>query len=304
MSSVPQNTPDSQNNMKGAFIALGFGFIQVCNDAAMKALTADLGFYQILMARGLALLPLIILILLWRDELFVRLGKRDKNILTFRVFCEIGLSYSILKALSSLPLASVIIIFQAVPLGLTLAAALVYKEAVGWRRWLAIIAGFIGVLLIVKPGTDGFMPEMLYAVVGATLFVVRDIITRQLSAKVPAFYTAFQQVLWVTIVNGILCYFDEWVPLEVYHYGLLFLAGLLFLCMTLAAVLMMRYGDISFVAQFRYAGIVWAIIIGALLFQEVPDLSAIIGASIIVSAGLYALHRERMAKQSSSNATS
>ena len=297
MSSSPAPIADSQNNVKGASIALCFGFIQVCNDAAMKALAADLGFYQILMARGLALLPVIILILLWRDELFIRLGKRDKNILTLRVFCEIGLSYFMLKALGSLPLAYVAIIIQAVPLGLTLAAALFYKEAVGWRRWLAIIAGFVGVLLIVKPGTDGFMPEMLFAVMGVILFVVRDMITRKLSAKVPAFYTAFQQVLWVTIVNGGLCYFDEWVPLETYHYGLLFIAGLFFLGMTVTAILMMRYGDISFVAQFRYAGIVWAIIIGAVLFQEVPDISAIIGASIIVAAGLYALHRERTKKR-------
>ena len=297
MSAIPHNTANGHTNMTGAAIALGFGFIQVCNEASMKALAADLGFYQILMARGLALLPLIILILLWRDELLVRLDKRDKNILTLRVFCEIGLSYFILKALSNLPLAYVTIIFQVVPLGLTLAAALVYKEAVGWRRWLAIIAGFIGVLLIVKPGTDGFVPEMLFAVMGAVLFVVRDMITRQLSAKVPAFYTAFQQVLWVTIINGILCYFDEWVPLEAYHYGLLFVAGLLFLGMTLLAVFMMRYGDISFVAQFRYAGIVWAIIIGAVLFHEVPDISALIGAFIIVSAGLYALHRERRLKR-------
>lgn len=297
MSSISHPIHHRHDNVKGAFIALGFGFIQVCNDTAMKALAAELGFYQILMARGLALLPLIILILIWRDELFVRLGKRDKNILTLRVFCEIGLSYFMLKALASLPLAHVTIILQAVPLGLTLAAAIFYKEAVGWRRWLAIIAGFIGVLLIVKPGTDGFKPEMLFAVMSVILFVVRDMITRKLSAKVPAFYTAFQQVLWVTIINGIFCYFDVWVPLEAYHYGLLFIAGLLFLAMTLSAVLMMRYGDISFVAQFRYAGIVWAILFGALLFQEVPDVSAIMGASIIVSAGLYALHRERANKR-------
>ena len=123
MSFIAQTTPRRHDNLKGASIALGFGFIQVCNDAAMKALSADLAFYQILMARGLALLPLIILILLWRDELLVRLDKSDKKILTLRVFCEIGLSYFMLKALASLPLAYVTIILQAVPLGLTLAAA-------------------------------------------------------------------------------------------------------------------------------------------------------------------------------------
>ena len=121
-------------------------------------------------------------------------------------------------------------------------------------------------------------------------------ITRQLSAKVPTFYTVYQQVIGVTLFNLVMCYFDEWVPLAPVHYGMMLIAGVLFMFMTLSAILMMRFGDISFVAQFRYSGIIWAILIGALIFQEIPDISAMIGAVIIVTAGLYALYRERQIK--------
>ena len=289
-------TPYSASNMTGAAIALIFGFLQVCNDAMMKTLVAQLGFYQILMVRGLVILPVILLILWWRKELSLSLAPSDRKILRWRVLCEVSIAFFMLQALASLPLAYVIITLQTIPLGLTLVAALLFGEAVGWRRWLAIIAGFCGVLLIVKPGTEGFRPEMIFAVISAALFIARDVITRQLSADVPAFYTAYQQVVGVTLFNLVMCYFDEWVPLEAVHYGLFALAGVLFVAMTMAAILMMRFGDISFVAQFRYSGVLWAIIIGVLLFDEVPDSLSLIGAAIIVGAGLYALYRERQAK--------
>ena len=288
--------PDSQQNMKGASLALFFGFIQVCNDAVMKALVADLGFYQILMVRGLLVMPLIILILKWRDELSVSLSARDRRILTVRVFCEVALSYFMLNALMTLPLAYVTIVIQAIPLGLTMAAAVFYKEAVGWRRWLAIIAGFVGVMLIVRPGSASFQPEMFYVIISVVIFIFRDMITRQLSSNVPTFYTVYQQVIGVTLFNLVMCYFDEWVPLAPVHYGMMLIAGVLFMFMTLSAILMMRFGDISFVAQFRYSGIIWAIIIGTVLFQETPDAPAMIGAVMIVVAGLYALYRERQIK--------
>lgn len=288
--------PYSASNMTGAALALSFGFLQVCNDAMMKILVAELGFYQVLAVRGLMVLPVIFLILWWRRELFLPLSPSDRTILRWRVLCEVAIAFFMLQALASLPLAYVIITLQTIPLGLTLAAALVFREAVGWRRWLAIIAGFFGVLLIVKPGTEGFMPEMFFAIIAAVIFIIRDMITRQLSANVPAFYTAYLQVLGVTAFNFVMIFFDEWVPLEVGHYGMFALAGALFVAMTMAAILMMRFGDISFVAQFRYSGILWAILVGVVLFGEIPDGYALIGAGIIMMAGLYALYRERQLK--------
>lgn len=288
--------PYSNSNMTGAALALSFGFVQVCNDAVIKILVAELGFYQVLAVRGLMVLPVIFLVLWWRRELFMPLSASDRKILRWRVLCEVSIAFFMLKALASLPLAYVIITLQTVPLGLTLAAALVFREAVGWRRWLAIIAGFFGVLLIVKPGTDGFVPEMMFVIIAAIIFIIRDMITRKLSANVPAFYTAYLQVIGVTLFNSVMIFFDEWVPLEAVHYGMFALAGVLFMGMTMAAILMMRFGDISFVAQFRYSGILWAILIGVALFGEIPDGYALIGAAIIMGAGLYALYRERQIK--------
>ena len=291
-----QQAKDRAANLKGASIALFFGFIQVLNDAVMKTLVGELGFFQVLLVRGIAVLPVIILILLWRNELVTKLEGRDRYIMTLRVLCEVGVSYFMLKALATLPLAYVIIILQTVPFGLSVAAAIFYREAVGMRRWLAIIAGFCGVLLVVKPGTQEFQPEMLFAVAAAAFFVMRDMVTRKLSAHVPTFYTVFLQLLGVTAFNLVMCYFDEWVPLAPHHYGLMVLAGVLFTFMTISAIMMMRFGDISFVAQFRYSGILWAVLIGAVLFGEIPDVISVIGALIILAAGLYALHRERLAK--------
>ena len=292
-----RTNPNSASNMTGAALALAFGFAQVVNDAVIKVLVSDLGFFQILMVRGALILPVVYLILRLRDEVARDLGTTDKRLLYMRVVVEVALTFTMIKAISTLALADVTTILQAVPLGLTMAAALIFGEAVGWRRWLAILLGFFGVLLIVKPGTEGFRPEMFYAVASVVLFIVRDMITRKISASVPAFYALFLQVIGVTSFNLIMCYFDEWVLVSMADFGLLCISGILFVMMTLAAILMMRYGDISFVSQFRYSGILWAIAIGYLFFDEMPDSLSMIGAALVVSAGLYALYRERLSQK-------
>lgn len=289
--------PHSDSNMTGAALALAFGFAQVVNDAVMKALVADLGFFQILAIRGALLLPVIYGILRLRDEIGRHLTSQDRYLLYVRVVIEVTLTYMMLKAISTLALADITIILQAVPLGLTMAAAVIFGEAVGWRRWLAISVGFLGVLLIVKPGTDGFRPEMFYGVASVILFIVRDMVTRKISSEVPVFYALFLQVIGVTCFNLFMCLFDEWVPVKLADIAMLCLAGSCFVAMTVAAILMMRFGDISFVAQFRYSGILWAIAIGYVFFDEVPDSLSVIGAGFIVAAGMYALYRERLTQK-------
>ena len=286
----------SDGNRTGAFIALLFGFCQISNDVAMKAVLVDMPIFQSLFIRGLMLTPLLLVLLYWRGELSVRPQGRDRFIISLRILCEIGLSYCLLKAIMTMPIANVVIITQAVPFGLAISAMLFFGETVDWRRWLAIIGGFFGVMLVVRPGTQGFDVNSLYALASVLLFVIRDIFTRRLSSQIPAFYAAFWQVVGVTLFAIIMSFYEEWAVPEARHYGLIFTAGVFIFLTNLFAVVMMRLGDIGFVAIFRYGAILYAILFGYLFFAEVPDALALLGALVIVIAGAFSLYHDRQHK--------
>ncbi len=93
-----------------------------------------------------------------------------------------------MAALAHLPLANTSAIFQALPLAITLGAALIFGEPVGWRRWSAIVAGFIGVLIIVRPGLAGFSQYSLFALVSVAFCALRDLATRQIPAQIPSLF--------------------------------------------------------------------------------------------------------------------
>ena len=150
------------DNQVGAGFALLFCLAQILNDALMKQVVSEVPIFQSLLIRGILLVPLIAALLYWRGELMLKPKGRDQLLIGLRILCEMGLSYCLLNALLLLPIANVIIVTQAVPFGLALCAAWLYGEQVGWRRWLAILAGFLGVLLVIKPGTDGFDANILY----------------------------------------------------------------------------------------------------------------------------------------------
>jgi len=192
-----------------------------------------------------------------------------------------------------MPLANLSAILQALPLTVSLAAALVFGDALGWRRLSAITIGFVGVLLIVQPGSEGFNTWSLYGVMAVLFVTVRDLATRRLSADVPGMTVTFITAAAVMAGAGLASLTEEWAPISAASGGLIVVAALFILGGYFFSVQTMRVGDVSYVAPFRYTGLIWALVLGWLVFDDWPDALTLVGAAIVVATGVFTLYRER-----------
>jgi drug/metabolite transporter (DMT)-like permease len=264
------------------------------NDAITKAVSAEMNFGQVMLVRGLFAIVLIAA-LAWHQEALRPLRTLMVKPVALRVFGEVGGTVSFLAAIVHLPLANTAAIFQALPLAITLGAALIFREPVGWRRWSAIAAGFIGVLIIVRPGLAGFNQFSLFALVSVAFCALRDLATKRIPAKIPSLFITLLTTVTVTIAGAaILLPLGGWTPPSNGGLGLLALAAVLLLIGYQCVIMALRTGDISAVAPFRYSALLWAMLLGYLVFGDVPDTMMVTGASIIVLSGLYAFYRERI----------
>lgn len=194
--------------------------------------------------------------------------------------------------LASLATASAIL--QAAPLVVTLGAVLFLGEKVGWRRWSAIALGFLGVLLIVRPGMSGFEPASLFAIIGVIGLAGRDLATRVIPRSVSSYQIsswAFAMLVPAGFFLMVAMGHDAIIP----SFGQLALLGAALSVGVLAyyaLVASMRVGELSFVTPFRYTRMLFALVVAVLVFGERPDGMTLFGAAIIVAAGLFTLWRE------------
>jgi len=200
-----------------------------------------------------------------------------------------------ISAIVFTPLSTASAILQATPLVVTLGAALFLGETVGWRRWAAISVGFMGVLMIIRPGLEGFSPLSLFAVGGVLGLALRDIATRKTSANLTTMQLSFLGFL-VLVPAGLVLLFvtgQQFAPLN----GRLVLLMIASISIGVFAyygiVAAMRVGEVSFVSPFRYSRLIFAMIIGVGFFNERPDSFTLLGGAIIVGSGIYTVLRER-----------
>jgi drug/metabolite transporter (DMT)-like permease len=263
------------------------------NDTITKAVSSEMNFGQVMLVRGLFAIALVAA-LAWHQGALRPLCTLLVKPVALRVAGEVGGTVSFLAAIVHLPLANTAAIFQALPLAITLGAALLFGEPVGWRRWLAITAGFVGVLIIVRPGVEGFNQFSLLALVSVIFCAVRDLATRRIPAPIPSLFITLLTTVTVTTTGAvILIPLGGWTAPSGRALGLLALAAVLLLIGYQCVIMALRSGDISAVAPFRYSALLWAMLLGYLVFGDVPDAMMVTGASIIVLSGLYAFYRER-----------
>ena len=264
------------------------------NDAITKAVSSEMNFGQVMLVRGLFAIVLVASFALHQRAMRSLRTLVMKSV-ALRVVGEIGGTISFMAAITHLPLANTAAIFQALPLAITLGAALVFGEPVGWRRWLAITAGFIGVLIIVRPGIEGFNQYSLLAMISVAFCSLRDLATRQIPAQIPSLFITLLMTVTVTAAGAVIVFpLGGWTPPSTRALVLLALAAILVLIGYQCVIMALRSGDISAVAQFRYSALLWAMLLGYLVFGDVPDAMMVLGASIIVLSGLYAFYRERI----------
>lgn len=287
-------TASFADNTRGALLMTasmaGFTF----NDVFMKAASDEVPLMQALFLRGIVTTALIFAMAVAFRQLRFDLPKRDWGLIGLRTLAEISAAYFFITALFNMPIANVTAILQALPLTVTLAGAVLLGEAVGWRRMAAILIGLVGVMLIVRPGPDGFNTYALYALVAVLAITMRDVVTRKMTAQVPSLTVALSAAAGIGLFGLVGTLAQPWAPMSPLAYGQLLGAALCIIVGYLASVMVMRVGEIGFIAPFRYTGLIWALILGFFIFDEWPDTLTLLGASIVVATGIFTYYRERL----------
>lgn len=288
------NQMDSHSaNIRGALLMTGAMAAFTINDTFLKLLGNDLPLFQILLLRAIGVAILLGVLTMRNGSMRMPKSPRDRWLILIRSIAEAGAAWFFITALFHMPIANVSAILQALPLTVTLAAALFLKEPVGWRRFTAIAIGFAGVYLIVRPGSDAFTIDSLYAVASVVCVTVRDLAVRRLSPEVRSMTVAMATAITVGIFAAVGSLFIEWQPMTGTHWAWLSAAIVMVLGGYLFSVSAMRVGDIGAVAPFRYTSLVVALITGWFVFGDWPDNLTMLGASIVVATGLFTLWRER-----------
>lgn len=264
------------------------------NDTLSKLAAQTINPGQLMLVRGVFATVLISLLAWHRGALK---GARDyfHPMVLLRLIGEVGGTVCFLTALPHLPLANISSVLQALPLAVTMGAALFLGEGVGWRRWLAILVGFGGVLIIVRPGFDGFNAFSLLALLSVAFCAVRDLATRQIPGHVPSLFVSTVTTIVITLTGALtIVPFGGWTPMPLELVMYLGGAAVLVLFGYQFVIMAMREGEVSFIAPFRYTALIWAISLSIFVFGDIPDTAMIAGAALIVASGLYSLYRERI----------
>ncbi|MBX6426420.1 MAG: DMT family transporter [Variibacter sp.] len=261
------------------------------NDAIVKLVARDYPLGEVIFVRGLMTCLLVgtVLALLghfgsvrfaWKRVVLARSGFEALSTLFFT------------SALVHMPLAALSTIILVAPLILTALSVLLFKEAVGWRRWAAIAVGFAGTLFVVKPTPGAFDAWALLGLACACTSAGRDLLTRRLPPGTPSLVVSFGAAVAVTLVGAAMGFWEQWRPMAWPGLALLALAAVSLAAANFFMVLAYRGVEIAAVAPFRYCILLWAGLAGYFVFGEVPDRWSAVGAALIVASGLYALHRE------------
>lgn len=280
--------------MRGAALMVFSMLLFAIEDMLIKFMAAEIPVGQIIgmLALGSAML-LGPILLMQRKALF------DRSMMTgpilLRAIGEVVGTLGFVTAIALIPLSTASAILQATPLFVTLGAALFLQESVGWRRWTAILVGFFGVLLIIRPGFEGFSWLSLFALQGVVGLGLRDLATRRVPKETSSLQLSFLAFMVLIPAGAFLMWINDTslAPVSPANWGLFTLAVLIGIVAYYTIVSAMRAGEISFVTPFRYSRILFALIIGISIFGERPDALTLTGAAIVVASGLYTLWRER-----------
>jgi drug/metabolite transporter (DMT)-like permease len=269
----------------------------VLNDAVAKTLAGYINVGEFIFLRGLFASLIIAALVIGMGHVRDLPKALSKQVLV-RTFFDVISTFLFIIALFQLPLPNVTAVLQAVPLVVTVMAAAFLGEAVGWRRLSAILAGFAGVLLIVKPGGDGFNNYVWLALACVFTVAIRDLATRKLNLTVPSIIVAFTNAVGVMLGGVVWCMLVEgFQPITAVQTGWIVLGSVFLVGGYLFTVMSLRGTEVAYTAPFRYTQIVYALILGYVVFSDVPDGWSILGIVLIVGSGLFTLYREQRLKK-------
>ena len=284
-------------NLRGILFMIlamaGFAF----EDLFIKTLSAHLPVSEIILILGFTGSIIFLIIALLQRAPIIHKDLLNRYVITRTVLELFGALFFVI-AIALTPLSSASAILQITPLLVTIGAAVFFRENVGWRRWTAVLIGFIGVLLILRPGFGGFMPASIFALLGAMFLAGRDLATRAMEVKLPSVTIALYAFLAFGISGIFIMPFNSAMIALTSTDIMYFIGASVFgVIAYYSLVIASRIGEMSVISPFRYSRIVFAMLLSILVLKENPDSLTLIGATIIVVSGLYTFLRENVLKQ-------
>ena len=267
------------------------------NDAIVKHITQVFNVGQIMFLRG-ALICIIFAVVMRmrRQPVFNRQTLHRWNLL--RALFELCATLAFMTGLSLLPIAVASTLGFASPIFLALLAAVILKETVGLDRWIVILAGFGGVLLITNPFSETASWAVIFPIICAFFVALRDIAIRYVPAEIPSSQVAFTNAWIVMLGGGIYSIYQGWGEADLQWYlWFIGLGGALY-CGYLFLIIGSRLGELSFIGPFKYVSILIALIYGYLIWGDEPTLTMLVGASVIVISGIILVSTEKRRNRS------
>ncbi len=261
-------------------------------DAAMKHLVATFPAIQVAALRGLVSLPFVLGWVYWRERSFATLARVRWRWHLARGVLAIIMLTGFIYAISGMPLSEAYTLFFVAPLLITALSVPLLKESVGPRRWSAILAGFGGVLIVLRPGVVGMSWMTVAILAAATAYALNAIAVRILGRSDSTAAMTFWFMTAVAVGAGVLA-LPGWQAVGLEHAGPLAVLGLAGALGQVFITEAFKSAPVSIVAPFEYSSLFWGLGLDLVLWGELPDPIVFAGAAVIVGSGLYLIHRER-----------
>jgi drug/metabolite transporter (DMT)-like permease len=269
----------------------------IVNDALVKYASQTMPAAQLIFIRGV-MATLLVLAAAQAMGAMPRIREIARGWVAVRGLVDALGSLLFLVSLFHLPLANATAINMASPLFIVVLAAFL-GERVGPTRWIAIGVGFAGILLIIQPHTEGFNVYALVCLVATVLIAVRDLVTRRVPAGVPSILITVSNTVAVTVLAGGLSVVEGWRAFDAFEMGLLTVAAAFLAAAYYLIVIGTRRGDLSLIVPFRYTAVLFATIVGFVVWGDTPNALAWCGIGLLIGSGIYLLRASRRARVSS-----
>ena len=283
------------NELLGIFYMLLCQFSFATNDAFVKVIYQNYDeifvLNQIIFIRGIFTLLFILLFLYIKKELNFK-SIFNSNELKVRGLLESLAALFFFIGIALLPFANVYILLSMAPILLTAFGAIFLNEKVRWRRWSAVLLGFIGVVVVINPGKLESSYYFIFPIIAAIMLSIRDMYTKNFKKDYPSLQIAFMTCLVVTLLFGLLSIY-KFYDFSLMDIFILFIAAFFLALGYIFSVATIKIALVSATSTFRYSVILWGILYGYFLFDEVPSANSYIGALIIIISGLIIISRQK-----------
>lgn len=274
----------ARDPLRGILLMLGGFACLAASDAASKLLAATVPTVQIMWIRFVVFAPLAVLIA-WRGS-GSGLRSRQPVLQVLRGFGLLGSGFGFIAGMQFLPLAQATAVFFMAPLLVILLSVPLLGEVARARQWVAVCLGLVGVLVIVRPGSSGFHPALIFPMISAASWAFAFVMARRLHADSPLLTLAYSALVGLAVCTLLLPF--SFVPLGWREIGVGLLTALFFAAAQLMIVLAVRFASANDLAPYAYSQLVWAALLDLMIFGNVPDLWTLTGMVVIVLSGLAA----------------